>query len=621
MKSTAKLTQQITKTQQWPNFTFVTLFIVTLCLSGVSYLSAFVLTGILLMQVYSGSIFYQFIIAGPGKSAAEVISIGFAIGATLAVLSEQILRSTPLKPVAWTLPVIISLYIKRTYVARDLAGNALHYRALRAKREDLLVLVILCLGVIPFYLVEWRLHPLTDLNAWYPSDYFFHEAVANSIYNFGPFRDPQVLGGRLFYHWFWHAWSGVVTHAARADQLVVMSRTLQIAGLFGTALAISAFMKSISAPKMAAVLCAIFFGFGRKVFSKELWFFAFDQPVMSTATYLTICYLLVVFQFLLKPSKRGVGIVCLLVVLLTMSRAPYGLVALSCFLVCVLYESFLVRRIRSLISIGGALSLCAFLTVSFLFMSGSGNLLWLEFGKWQLPAKTLIPFCIFGLGLVCLWRPKDKTERFAVLFGAIAVSSGALVVVFLRTTYSFNLMYFIQGALTIVIPLAVLGLSSATVRLRKFVTTSPIRTFCFMISIASLLISLITIVRYPTYTFGRFPLWAVNALKPLAQPNGRSILLIALVILLLCLAFPRMGLSVRGVITSGAIPWIAVYLAFGIAIQGAYTSGTQVIGLSRPPFQYAWSADLPNAWTNEDVEALRWLRSHLGCYGDFGQWF
>jgi hypothetical protein len=353
---------------------FPLLVSIWLILRGVEASDSISLATVLSIQMFTGSYFWTMLISDHVPARAEKIGMGIAIGTALATISDQIFLSTPLKPIAWFIPTIAVLALKRRDIFAGLSGSqhpndyswlysvaiavllgfgqllngsafaisllaAGYFLGRRKSGRTQLTLFVLC--VLLGFLAQRIFRPEVQYGTWrlYPlytgtDDLIFSESLANSLSSFGLHEYAAAIGNSVQYHWFSLAWTGLMTRISTSQPFDV---TLHLAPMVAF-LGIASLVWSITA-RMSKSTLAPFFAiialFATESLPESMLFYY----VLNTSNLLSFVWALasaLLFYFVLQKQSFALLIAFSFSVAITLlAKTPYGaLIYIAALLTC-----------------------------------------------------------------------------------------------------------------------------------------------------------------------------------------------------------------------------------------------------------------------------------------------
>lgn len=387
-----------------------------LLLAGVSLSEAVRVLAVCTLQVSSGAFFVSKVWYHRRLKLEESIGLGFAVGATFSVVSEQVFLKTSISPIGWVIPSFVAA------VFYFVAKNRLSSESRNEIVENSNNLVWLGIGVLAVLGPEWYwpaipavLFTVAQLlkisrapqnftlrfkkflvsalrvvavailglgvyirpSSWWieDSDFGFFEALTVSFSNWGVTGNSLAVGSSIKYHWFVYAWMGGVTKAARLPSWVMLSRAGIVIGVVAVVclawIAISYFCRN-HLSRVIALLIFCFFD------SYPSWGSGFRVGLISSPSQLVgFAWLLAIFVLIIEQQKQKVKYSPLLFsVLFTgamLSKISHGVVGLSglIFLAAVEFISNKKITLQRLLDVGASSVTVA--SLFFAFYYGANN--------------------------------------------------------------------------------------------------------------------------------------------------------------------------------------------------------------------------------------------------------
>ncbi|NDF67537.1 MAG: hypothetical protein EB142_06525, partial [Actinobacteria bacterium] len=316
-----------------------------LMLADVSFSESIRVLAVCTLQVFSGAFFVSRVWYRRRLKIEEFIGLGFVVGVTFSVVSEQVFLNSSISSIGWAFPCVVAgvwyLVGKKRSTSEifdefvDNANNLVWLGigvlavlgpewywpaipavliavaqlikisqdprrfAFRFKKQlvgafRLLAVVVLGLGVYirPF---SWWIED---------SDFGFFEALTVSFSNWGINGNSLAVGSSIKYHWFVYAWMGSVTKAAHLPSWVMLSRAGIVIGVVAVVslawTAISYFCRSYMA-RIIALLIFCFFD------SYPSWGSGFRIGLISSPSQLIgFAWLLAILVLLIEQQKQRV---------------------------------------------------------------------------------------------------------------------------------------------------------------------------------------------------------------------------------------------------------------------------------------------------------------------------
>jgi hypothetical protein len=387
-----------------------------LLLAGVSLFEAIRVLIVCTVQVSTGAFFVSNLWFRRRLNLEEVIGLGFAVGATFSVVSDQVFLTTAIKQIGWLTPSFIAIVyysVTKNRVTADhfnqpveksnnlvwlgigvlaILGPEWYWPAIPAvlfavaqlltisqamqrfsrRFKHVLISVLRVLGVMMLGLGVY-IRP----SSWWieDSDFGFFEALAVSFSNWGINENSLAVGSSIKYHWFVYAWMGGVTKAAQLPSWVMLSRAGIVIGVVAVVclawIAISNFCRSYIS-RVVALLIFCFFD------SYPSWGSGFRIGLISSPSQLIgFAWLLAIFVLIIEQQKQKVKFSSLLFLVLftgaMLSKISHGVVGLSGLVFLATVELVSSKKITLQRLSDVVVSLTTVVTLFFLFYFGANN--------------------------------------------------------------------------------------------------------------------------------------------------------------------------------------------------------------------------------------------------------
>ena len=387
-----------------------------LLLAGVSLSEAIRVLIVCTLQVSSGAFFVSKVWYRRRLKLEESIGLGFVVGATFSVVSEQVFLKTIISPIGWAIPIFIAAvyyFVSKNRSSSDTSDESV---------EDSKNLVWLGIGVLAILGPEWywpaipavlfavaQLLTISQVtqhlflrfkkilvsslrvlavvilgfgvyirpSSWWieDSDFGFFEALTVSFSNWGVTGNSLAVGSSIKYHWFVYAWMGGVTKAAQLPSWVMLSRAGIVIGVVVVVclawIAISYFCRS-HVSRVLALLLFCFFD------SYPSWGSGFRIGLVSSPSQLIgFAWLLAIFVLIIEQQNQKVKYSPLLFsVLFTgamLSKISHGAVGAAGLMFLVAVELISKRKLtlQRLLDVGA--SMTTVITLFFAFYYGANN--------------------------------------------------------------------------------------------------------------------------------------------------------------------------------------------------------------------------------------------------------
>ena len=387
-----------------------------LLLAGVSLSEAIRVLIVCTVQVSTGAFFVSNFWFRRRLNLEEAIGLGFAVGATFSVVSEQVFLTTAINPIGWLIPSFIATVyylVTKNRFAPD------HHNQSVEKSNNLIWLGI---GVLAILGPEWywpaipaALFAIAQLltisqamqrfslrfkqalisvlrvlavmmlglgvyirpSSWWieDSDFGFFEALTVSFSNWGITENSLAVGSSIKYHWFVYAWMGGVTKAAQLPSWVMLSRAGIVIGVVAVVclawIAISYFCRSYIS-RVVALLIFCFFD------SYPSWGSGFRIGLISSPSQLIgFAWLLAILVLIIEQQKQKVKYSSLLYLVLftgaMLSKISHGVVGLSGLMFLATVELISKKKITLQRLSDVVVSLTTVVTLFLMFYFGANN--------------------------------------------------------------------------------------------------------------------------------------------------------------------------------------------------------------------------------------------------------
>ena len=367
-------------TSMSPIFIVVALLLIT---TGTSTIGALSVTFVVLLQWLSGSVLWSTIKMAHRPSMLESMALGAPIGFALCTVFDQIFVLTPLRPIAWLIPVFFILVASIRSKTSDglpehneadphliaisiigmLVGMSGIYfvylvgiipmlicvAALFFFRFKSLIQKMFCLvtGIVFSIIAIASLTISTGLSSvsllgpliYDSDDHIFSEQMSWSIAHWGLGDNSSAVGTRIQYHWFSLAWSGLVTRASGVGPWIVNAHLEPIISF----LVLSLLLISVSQLKRKSIWLALLSPLCLLLADDYLtplkfYFTGVPTNILSHIWLLSAASLFVCYPF--EKSMKFRLIFALLSAATILGKGPYGIVLLSGLLFAITYALF-----------------------------------------------------------------------------------------------------------------------------------------------------------------------------------------------------------------------------------------------------------------------------------------
>jgi hypothetical protein len=387
-----------------------------LMLSDVSFSESIRVLAVCTLQVFSGAFFVSKVWYRRGLKIEEFIGLGFAVGTTFSVVSEQVFLKSAISSIGWAIPCIVAgvwyFFAKKRFTS-EIFDECV---------ESPNNLVWLAIGVLAVLGPEWywpaipalllavaqlltfnqdsrgfafrlkkqlvgalRLLAVAMLgigvyirpSSWWieDSDFGFFEALTVSFSNWGITGNSLAVGSSIKYHWFVYAWMGGVTKAAHLPSWVMLSRAGIVIGVVAVVslawTAISYFCRSYMARVIALFLFCFFDSY-------PSWGSGFRIGLISSPSQLVgFAWLLAILVLVIEQQKQRVKYSPLLFSVLfagaMLSKISHGVVGLSGLLFLFAIEIISKKKITTHRVLDIAASFVTVVGLFYAFYFGANN--------------------------------------------------------------------------------------------------------------------------------------------------------------------------------------------------------------------------------------------------------
>jgi len=363
-----------------PIFIFVALLLIA---TGTSTSGALSISFVVLLQWLSGSVLWSTIKMAHRPSLLESIALGAPIGFAICTVFDQIFVLTPLRPIAWLIPIaliFVALTRSSSFDGQPEQSDT-DFQLIAISIVGLLVgmsgiYFVYLIGIIPMLICVAALFSLKFKSSlqrmlglltgivfsvaaiasltmstgvasssllgpliYDSDDHIFSEQMSWSIAHWGLGDNSSAIGTRIQYHWFSLAWSGLVSRASGAGPWIVNAHLIPIISF----LVLSLLLISVSQLKRKSIWLALLsplFLFLADDYLAPLKFYFTGVPTnilshvwLLSAALLFVCY----------PNEKSTKfrlVFMLLSAATILGKGPYGIVLLSGLLFAITYAIF-----------------------------------------------------------------------------------------------------------------------------------------------------------------------------------------------------------------------------------------------------------------------------------------
>jgi hypothetical protein len=363
-----------------PIFIFVALLLIA---TGTSTIGALSVSFVVLLQWLSGSVLWSTIKMAHRPSMLESIALGAPIGFALCTVFDQIFVLTPLRPIAWLIPIALILVVltRSSSIDGQPEQNDTDFQLIAISIVGLLVgmsgiyfvylaaiiPMLICVAALFFLKFKSSLQRMLCLVAgivfsvaaiasltmstgvasssllgpliYDSDDHIFSEQMSWSIAHWGLGDNSSAVGTGIKYHWFSLAWSGLVSRASGAGPWIVNAHLIPIISF----LVLSLLLISVSQHKRKSIWLALL---------SPLCLFLADDYLSPLKFYFTgvptnilshIWLLSAALLFVCYPSEKSMKFRLIFVLLSAatiLGKGPYGIVLLSGLFFAITYALF-----------------------------------------------------------------------------------------------------------------------------------------------------------------------------------------------------------------------------------------------------------------------------------------
>ena len=363
-----------------PIFIFVALLLIA---TGTSTGGALSISFVVLLQWLSGSALWSTIKMAHRPSMLESIALGAPIGFALCTVFDQIFVLTPLRPIAWLIPIALILvpFTRSSSIDGQPEQNETDLHLIAISIIGLLVgmsgiYFVYLIGIIPMLIciaalvflrfksslqrmlclvagIVFSVVAIASLNMstgvasssllgpliYDSDDHIFSEQMSWSIAHWGLGDNSSAVGTGIQYHWFSLAWSGLVSRASGAGPWIVNAHLIPIISF----LVLSLLLISVSQLKRRSIWLALFsplclFLADDYLAPLKFYFTGVPTNILSHVWLLSAALLFVCYPH--EKSTKFRLIFVLLSAATILGKGPYGIVLLSGLLFAITYAIF-----------------------------------------------------------------------------------------------------------------------------------------------------------------------------------------------------------------------------------------------------------------------------------------
>ena len=334
---------------------------------GVSIENSISLSVVISIQTLTGLYAWKLINRESTGLTPESLGMGLAIGSALATIFDQVFLITPLKPIAWVIPLVViaTLAIRpqrpdliRTPRVQDfrwifimaaavilgigkfqngygfaLLALALGYYLSRSKPPRHQILMFFSTSVIALVFLQFfrpsteygsfRLRPLyagTD-------DLIFSESLSNSLSQFGLSDYSAAVGSPVRYHWFSLAWTGLTSRMSGSAPFDVTLHVVPVLAFFGISCLTWAIVFRLTSSKAVSNIAVVVL-FATESLPEQIRFFFVSNTTNTFSHIYVLASMLIFLRAIESSQKRWLIIFPISVAISFLAKTPYGAVLL-----------------------------------------------------------------------------------------------------------------------------------------------------------------------------------------------------------------------------------------------------------------------------------------------------
>ncbi|MGW0802043.1 hypothetical protein [Nonomuraea sp. NPDC002799] len=413
-------------------------------------------------------------LAGGGRSAAEDVTAGLALGYAIEVLAYLPARAAGAPLLVLVPPVAtVGVFLCVPRLRRHWRGAAV--------KERMPAWLAWALAAVVAYLIAWSTLSLyrVPIESAYV-DMPYHLSLVGEVRHHLPPTLPSVLGERLSYHWFVYADMAATSWVTGIEPATLVYRLSTLPMTAATVVLVALLGRRLGGRwgVGAAAVGVTYFLFSPVlqegvVFSARSMFTAWASPTQTLGALLFAPVIL-----LLTGRRQAWAVLGLLLLALTGAKATFLPLLLAGLLVVLAGRGMVERRVRAEWAVPAGMTLVCLLIAQFVvFGRGAQGMavapLSLERGAWEAAAgvgvaASLATLLVLGavhlFCLVCVWGGVAALGRrllepsLLLLLGIGAAGIGAALVL---GHPSHSQLYFLEGARPYLSIAAVCGVMAA----------------------------------------------------------------------------------------------------------------------------------------------------------------
>jgi hypothetical protein len=377
-----------------------------LLLSGFPTVDALKVCAMILVQIVSGALIWAQVMHPRPVDIVEGVGMGLAIGSIFAVIGHQIFLPTSLREFGWLLPVLIAVITSVTW--RSTKGSHKNFVL-----EDASGLLFVAFAVVLILKQWWWLSPLAfcgcltilaiskkkillphqfpniwisvalifilatlsilylrqiNLNWWIRSwDITYFESKSYSIAQLGHFKNIQVLGYPMDYHWFGLAWVGLTAVICDLEPFLSIAQVAPIYSTIVIGCLIWAIGKNLNCRTATRYAILFVFSFATAVYSPA------NTPNITSMIWFFGSFL-VIEKYFARSQLRLFVILGVIAIAALGAKVSAGFTVLTAFILTDLWMSAKRRKNLVLSILRSSLLIIAALLVYYLVIGGPNRL-------------------------------------------------------------------------------------------------------------------------------------------------------------------------------------------------------------------------------------------------------